>query len=86
MKTRPANTRKQTAFRLLLSTFTTCCVAQLREAPRRNRVKAGQRLAKEACLIAFSFLSVFSDFAQGAAIKYPGRLNSGTGMMRNFNV
>ena len=43
---------------LLLST--------LNPMPRRNQVKAGQRLAKGACLIMFSLLSVSTVFAQGS--------------------
>ncbi len=54
---------------LLLST--------LNPMPRRNQVKAGQRLAKGACLIAFFLLSVSTVFAQGAAFTYQGRLTDG---------
>ena len=48
----------QLAVWLLLST--------LNPMPRRNRVKAGQRLAKGACLIAFFLLSLSTVFAQGS--------------------
>ena len=51
----------------------------LNPMPRRNRMKAGQRLAKGACLIAFSLLSVSTAFAAslGTAVTYQGRLTDG---------
>ena len=51
-------------------------ISILNSMPRRNRVKAGQRLAKGACLIAFSLLSLSTVFAQGTAFTYQGRLNN----------
>lgn len=45
--------------------------------PRRNRGKAGQWLAKGACLIAFSLISLSTAFAQtpaGTAFTYSGQL------------
>lgn len=52
--------------------------------PRRNFVKAGQRFAKGACLIAFSLLSVATVFAQGTAFTYQGRLNDGIALAQGI--
>ena len=41
-------------------------LSTLNPMPRRNQVKAGQRLAKGACLIMFSLFSVSTVFAQGS--------------------
>ena len=48
--------------------------------PRRDRVQAGQRLAKAACLIALALFSTLnlqpSTFAQGTAFTYQGQLQN----------
>jgi hypothetical protein len=51
--------------------------------PRRNPMKAGQRLAKGTCLIALALISTLNHplstaFAQGTAFTYQGRLNNGS--------
>ncbi len=55
--------------------------------PRRNWVKAGQRLAKGACLVAFSLLSLSTVFAQGTAFTYQGQLqNNGSPASGTYNL
>jgi hypothetical protein len=50
-------------------------LSTLNSLPRQNRLKAGQRLAKGACLIAFSLITLSTAHAQGTAFTYQGRLN-----------
>ena len=59
--------------------------------PRRNRVKAGQRLGKGACLLALALLSTLnlqpSTFAQGTAFTYQGQLqNNGSPASGTYNL
>jgi YVTN family beta-propeller protein len=71
----------KTKLNRLLLTLALLALSTLNPLPRRNRVKAGQRLAKGACLIALALLSTLdlqpSTFAQGTAFSYQGRLNDG---------
>jgi len=72
----------KTKLHRLLLTLALLTLSTLNSLPRRNRVKAGQRLAKGACLIALALLSTLNlqlstVFAQGTAFSYQGRLNDG---------
>ena len=74
----------KTKLNRLLLTLALLALSTLNSLPRRNRVKAGQRLAKGACLIALALLSTLNlqpstAFAAplGTAFTYQGRLTDG---------
>ncbi len=72
----------KTKFTLKLIALALLALSTLNSMPRRNRVKAGQRLAKAACLIAFTLLGFSTVFAQSTTFTYQGRVtDNGT----NFN-